>query len=126
MSSKVYNAGIIGYGTSANVFHIPFLTASPSFSVHSIVQRSGDSAKEAHPGCIIYRSTDELFDDKDVDLVILCTPVETHFEMAKKALNAGKHGEKSREIDAEKVINAENRQWLWRSHSVPLVRSVTN
>ncbi|KAH7022303.1 oxidoreductase [Ilyonectria destructans] len=91
MSSKVYNAGIIGYGTSANVFHIPFLTASPSFSVHSIVQRSGDSAKEAHPECIIYRSTDELFDDKDVDLVILCTPVETHFELAKKALNAGKH-----------------------------------
>ncbi|KAF7556176.1 hypothetical protein G7Z17_g1588 [Cylindrodendrum hubeiense] len=91
MASKVYNAGIIGYGTSANVFHIPFLTACPSFSVHSIVQRSGNSAKEAHPECIIYRSTDELFDDKDVDLVVICTPVETHFEMAKRALNAGKH-----------------------------------
>ncbi|KAH7163486.1 oxidoreductase [Dactylonectria estremocensis] len=91
MASKVYKAGIIGYGTSANVFHIPFLTASPSFTVHAIVQRSGDSAKEAHPDSIIYRSTDELLNDKDIDLVILCTPVQTHFDMAKQALKAGKH-----------------------------------
>ncbi|KAK7415170.1 hypothetical protein QQX98_006114 [Neonectria punicea] len=91
MASNVYKAGIIGYGTSANVFHIPFLTASPSFKVHGIVQRSGDTAKEAHPESVIYRSADELLHDKDIDLVVLCTPVETHFAMAQRALNAGKH-----------------------------------
>jgi predicted dehydrogenase len=92
MAPNSFKAGIIGYGTSAKVFHIPFLTASPSFTVHAIVQRTGDAAKEAHPESIIYRSTDELFADKDVDFVVVCTPVETHFDMATRALNAGKHG----------------------------------
>ncbi|KAH6889242.1 oxidoreductase [Thelonectria olida] len=91
MTPTPFKAGIIGYGTSAKVFHIPFLTASPSFTVHAIVQRTGDAAKEAHPESIIYRSTDELFEDKNVDFVVVCTPVETHFDMATRALNAGKH-----------------------------------
>lgn len=87
-----FNAGIIGYGTSAKVFHIPFLTASPSFTVHAIVQRTGDAAKEANLDAIIYRSADELFQDEAIDFVVVCTPVETHFDMATRALNAGKHG----------------------------------
>ncbi|KAK7424849.1 hypothetical protein QQZ08_008479 [Neonectria magnoliae] len=75
MASNIYKADIIGYGTSANVFHSPFLTASPSFKVHGIVQRSGDTAKEADPETVIYRSADELLDDKNIDLVVLCTLV---------------------------------------------------
>lgn len=37
------------------------------------------------------RDCQELFDDPDIDAVIIATPVHTHFELATKALTAGKH-----------------------------------
>ncbi len=33
----------------------------------------------------------ELLNDKDIELIAVCTPVFTHYELAKAALNAGKH-----------------------------------
>jgi len=34
---------------------------------------------------------DEVVNDTSIDAVIICTPTETHFEIAKKCLEAGKH-----------------------------------
>jgi predicted dehydrogenase len=33
----------------------------------------------------------KLLNDKDIELIAVCTPVFTHYELAKAALNAGKH-----------------------------------
>lgn len=33
----------------------------------------------------------EILSDKDVDAVVIATPIETHYKIAKEALNAGKH-----------------------------------
>lgn len=38
-----------------------------------------------------YKSWDEVLQDKDVDVVHLTTPNKLHYQMAKDALNAGKH-----------------------------------
>jgi predicted dehydrogenase len=92
-----YKVGIIGYGLSAKIFHIPFLT-SPStshlYTLHAIVQRtpnpSSDPSKD-HPGVTVYRSTDELFADPAVQLVIVTTAPASHYELASKAIEAGKH-----------------------------------
>lgn len=37
------------------------------------------------------RNASELIASTEVDVVVICTPPETHFELAKQALNAGKH-----------------------------------
>lgn len=34
---------------------------------------------------------DEMINDKDIDIVVIATPVRFHFDMAKKSLKAGKH-----------------------------------
>ena len=39
----------------------------------------------------VYRTTEELFADADVELVDLCTPTPLHAEQVIAALNAGKH-----------------------------------
>ena len=92
-----YKVGIIGYGLSAKIFHIPFLT-SPStkhlYTLHAIVQRTPDPANDPakdHPGTSVYRTTDELFADPEVQLIVITTAPSSHFALASQAIEAGKN-----------------------------------
>lgn len=83
--------GVIGYGLSAKVFHIPFLTAlGQDFEFTHILQRSSRSALEKHPHLQVVSTPEELF-TSDVDLVVVTTPPESHYSLVKAALAAGKH-----------------------------------
>jgi predicted dehydrogenase len=95
MSEPVFNVGVIGYGLSAKVFHIPFIKLTPSLRLHSIVQRRptpGASAPEDYPTDVKHQtSADDLFADPDVHVVVVTTPPDTHFSLTLSALKAGKH-----------------------------------
>ncbi|KAK3328047.1 hypothetical protein B0T19DRAFT_423538 [Cercophora scortea] len=93
-SSNQYKVGIVGYGLSAKVFHIPFIALTPSLVLHSIVQRrpsATDSAANDHPSVKHFTSVEPMLADPEVDIVILSTPPNTHFQLARDALNSGKH-----------------------------------
>jgi predicted dehydrogenase len=83
--------GVIGFGLAARVFHCPFVSAVPGLALRTIVQRKGDEAAKAYPDAVIVRSVEEVFNDPSVQLVVVATPNETHFELATRALAAGKH-----------------------------------
>ncbi|CZR54286.1 related to oxidoreductase [Phialocephala subalpina] len=94
MASKTYNVGVIGYGMSAKVFHIPLILVTPTFKLHSIVQRTpkpNDDASKDHPSAKIYHSAETLFADPAIDIIIVTTTPDTHFTFTKAALEAGKH-----------------------------------
>jgi len=94
MANKRYNVGVIGYGMSAKVFHIPLIEITPSFTLSAIVQRTptpGNDASKDHPSAKLYHSSDELIADKSIDVIIVTTPPSTHFSLAKASLEAGKH-----------------------------------
>ena len=96
MTARAYNVGIIGYGMSAKVFHIPTLTIVPLLRLHAVVQRNPipeNDAEKDHPGIKSYRTSKELFDDTDVHVVVITTTPETHYKLARQALENGKHGE---------------------------------
>lgn len=79
---------------SAKIFHIPFILLTPQFKLYSIVQRSpksGNSAPDDHPDARHYTRVEDLLADKDVDVVVVTTPPDNHFELTKAALEAGKH-----------------------------------
>ncbi len=88
---KTIGTAVVGYGMSARVFHLPFISIHPGYALKAIVQRSGNEAAIAHPECTIYRTFNEMLLDEKVDLVIITTPNETHFPFAAAALKAGKH-----------------------------------
>lgn len=93
-TSPPYKVGVVGYGLSAKIFHIPFILDSPAFTLHGIVQRSPtpqNSASADHPSSKIYKSADELIADPDVQVVVLTTAPDSHFELASAAIKAGKH-----------------------------------
>ncbi|KAK5945377.1 hypothetical protein PMZ80_002582 [Knufia obscura] len=89
-----YNTGIIGYGLSAKIFHIPFINDSAHFTLHSIVQRSPKPDNDAHtdhPTAKIYASTSDLLLDKDVHVIVITTAPDSHASLATQAMKAGKH-----------------------------------
>ncbi|MDE1161504.1 MAG: Gfo/Idh/MocA family oxidoreductase [Acidobacteriaceae bacterium] len=90
-SKRTLRAAVIGYGLGGRVFHCPFLQAVPGLELAAIVQRHGDTAAAAWPEATIFRSVEEMLADPTIDLVAVTTPNESHFPLAKAALEAGKH-----------------------------------
>ncbi len=82
---------VVGFGLAGRVFHAPFVSAVPGLKLEAIVQRKGDEAARAYPNTRILRSFEEAVSDAAVQLIVVATPNETHFELARKALLAGKH-----------------------------------
>ncbi len=98
------NVGLIGFGFGGRVFHAPMISAVEGLRLAAIVQRSNrpTSANSAqmwgtelpeilYPGTRIARSVEEILAIPEIDLITVTTPNKTHFEIAKKCLEAGKH-----------------------------------
>ena len=81
---------LLSYGMSGKVFHAPFLNFHPGFELLGSWERSKKLIHQDFPSVKSYSTLEDLLED-DVDLVIVNTPVETHYEFAKKVLLAGKH-----------------------------------
>lgn len=82
---------LFSFGMSGKIFHAPFLKVSPYYQVAAVWERTKNLSKEMFPDVRIYRSSEELLSDKEIELVIINTPNVTHYEYALKALRAGKH-----------------------------------
>jgi predicted dehydrogenase len=90
MMDKI-NTGIIGFGLSGRYFFAPFLHAHPGFVLKAIVTSQANEVKQLYPDTDVYEQVEDLFADASVQLVVVATPNYTHFDLARKALLAGKH-----------------------------------
>jgi predicted dehydrogenase len=85
--------GVIGYGYwGPNI--VRNLCALDSAQVIAICDRSPAAqrrAKHAHPSVQVISDAAEVLCSPDIDAVAIITPVWTHFELAKAALENGKH-----------------------------------
>jgi scyllo-inositol 2-dehydrogenase (NADP+) len=82
--------GIIGYGLSGKYLQAPFFATNSDFSLCGIVTKSFNP-KEQFPHVEVCSTADELINNPTIDLISICSPSDTHFDLAKKVLNAGKH-----------------------------------
>ena len=83
--------GVVGFGVAAQFMHLPFIVTNPKFRLQTILQRNGDTALEKYPLVSIARSIEEMLEDESLELIVITTPNDTHFEYASRALQAGKH-----------------------------------
>lgn len=84
-------AGVIGFGLAGRIFHSAVIAETPGLELACIVQRHGDEAAKAHPGVRIARSIDEMLDDRSINLVVVGTPSNAHFEHGIQCLRAGRN-----------------------------------
>ncbi|MDP6506148.1 MAG: Gfo/Idh/MocA family oxidoreductase, partial [Planctomycetota bacterium] len=85
--------GLVGYGywgpnLLRNFVETPDATV---IAVCDLNQDCLDLVQARYPSIKTTKNTQELFDDPDIDAIIIATPVSTHFKLAIQALDAGKH-----------------------------------
>ena len=85
------NIALCSFGMSGRVFHAPFIDQHPHLNLYAVVERHRSESRELYPKSKLYRSVAEMLQDPLVDVVVVNTPVQTHYEYAKEALLAGKH-----------------------------------
>ncbi len=88
---KAIQTALLSYGMSGRIFHAPFIEIHPGFELVGSYERSQKNIQKAYPGTHSYDSLDEVIHDADIELIIVNTPIPTHFEYASQALKAGKH-----------------------------------
>jgi predicted dehydrogenase len=83
--------GLIGFGMSGRVFHAPLVSSIDGLSLAAVLERTSGAAAARYPGIATYRTLDDLLADDSLSLIVVATPNATHFEIAQRAIDAGKH-----------------------------------
>jgi predicted dehydrogenase len=87
------NCAIIGYGYwGPNL--VRNFGATPNTAVHTVADLRAERlaiVSRTYPNIRVTSDIDSIWTNGEIDAVIIATPVFTHFDLAKKALLAGKH-----------------------------------
>lgn len=82
----------LGNGKSANRYHLPFaLKLKDKIKVKTIYSRSGRQDWTPIPGVHYTTNINEIYDDPEIQLVVVSTPSNTHYQLAKDVLGHGKN-----------------------------------
>ena len=88
------HCAFIGFGKSTTRYHLPYvLNRKDRWHVAHIFRRNA-KPEEQHPRYQHIHFTsdlDQVLNDQQVKLVIVCTHADSHFDYAKRALEAGKN-----------------------------------
>lgn len=115
------DVGIVGFGLAGRYFHAPVIQAVKGLRVAAILQRTGDNAAQIYPDARIVRTIDDLLAIDSLKLVVIATPNQSHFPLAKRCLEAGRHVV----VDKPFTLNvAEARELLSLARDRNLVLSV--
>lgn len=86
----IINVGLVGYGFASKTFHAPLIQATEGLDLVAV--SSSDAAKvQADLEVEVEHQAQALCQRRDIDLIVIPTPNDTHFPLAKAALMAGKH-----------------------------------
>ena len=83
--------GLIGYGYASKTFHAPLITAVPGMELVAVSSSDAQKVHADWSNVTVVDDPQALFSRSDIDLIVIPTPNETHFPLAKHALLAGKH-----------------------------------
>ncbi len=106
MKIAVIGCGHWGKNLVRNFYELDSLSAICDSNLNKI-----DSLYQDNTKVKLFTNIDELLKDSEINGVVIATPSNTHFELAKKALNANKHVYVEKPL-AQKLAEAEELQRL--------------
>ncbi|MBD2799336.1 oxidoreductase [Xenorhabdus sp. M] len=89
--SDFLRVGLVGYGYASKTFHAPLIVGTPNVELVAISSSNAEKVKKDWPEVSVVSSPEALFNDPNIDLIVIPTPNDTHYPLAQKALSAGKH-----------------------------------
>lgn len=90
MSDSI-RVGLIGYGYASKTFHAPLIAGTPGMALAAMSSSDATKVHADWPTVPVVSEPKHLFNDPNIDLIVITTPNDTHFPLAKAALEAGKH-----------------------------------
>ncbi len=96
IEEKEIKCGIIGYGAAFNMgkHHADLINSTygmKTIAFYDINKERVEQAKMDFPESRVYTDLNKFLDDKEIDLVVVVTPHNTHKDIAIKSLSAGKN-----------------------------------
>ena len=82
--------GLIGFGLAGQAFHAPVIRGVPGMELACILERRGTRAQEKYPDVRVARTLEQLLSDKEIQLCVIATPNDSHYELARACLLAGR------------------------------------
>ncbi|WP_218656680.1 oxidoreductase [Enterobacter cloacae] len=89
--SESIRVGLIGYGYASKTFHAPLIAGTPGMALAAVSSSDATKVHADWPTVPVVSEPKHLFNDPNIDLIVIPTPNDTHFPLAKAALEAGKH-----------------------------------
>ncbi|WP_246145219.1 Gfo/Idh/MocA family oxidoreductase [Oceanobacillus sojae] len=94
---NMLSIAFIGYGNSVTNYHLPYLEKRESINVKYIYRRAEDRIHEGiehenwYPDINFTSDLDEILNDKEIELIVVCTHADSHAEYARTALQNNKN-----------------------------------
>lgn len=89
--SALLKLGLVGYGFAGSTFHAPVIAHSGRTAVAAIATSQAARAQADYPQAQIVPDLAALIACHDIPCIVIATPNDTHFDLAHRALCAGKH-----------------------------------
>ncbi|RWU00591.1 oxidoreductase [Raoultella ornithinolytica] len=89
--SDTIRVGMIGYGYASKTFHAPLISGTPGMTLAAVSSSDEKKVQADWPLVNVVAEPAGLLSNPDIDLIVIATPNDTHFPLAKAALEAGKH-----------------------------------
>jgi scyllo-inositol 2-dehydrogenase (NADP+) len=90
LDASMIDVGLIGFGLAGRSFHAPVIRAVAGLRLATILERSGNAAAAEYPEARIVRTLDELLANPEIRLVVIATPNDSHYPLARECLAAGR------------------------------------
>ncbi len=88
----MFTIGYIGNGKSTNRYHLPFVLQRKNIKVKTIYQRNPQNEIWDRITGVNYTSDlNEILNDTDIQMIVVCTRHDSHYEYAKMVLEHNKH-----------------------------------
>jgi D-galactose 1-dehydrogenase len=85
---RTHKLGVIGLGKIAQDQHLPVIKANPAFALVAVSSQRGIAVEGIQ---YTFKDWREMLRLPDLDAVAICTPPQPRHEIARAALDAGKH-----------------------------------
>lgn len=107
MKTKI-NVGVIGSGAISDIYLTNMINRFDNLEVCAVSARRYENAvKKANKYGIKAYTNEQMFEDDDIEMVVVLTPVSTHYGLIKAALLAGKHVYTEKTITDDPVLAKE-------------------
>jgi predicted dehydrogenase len=83
--------GLIGYGYAGKTFHAPLIQSVTGLELTVVGSSKRDSVLADLPGVTVCSNREEVATHPEVDLLVIASPNESHYQLATAALHSGKH-----------------------------------